>query len=52
VDLKDGKMSSRDGNVVLYTELRDKLLQEANKMIKDRNLLGDKKEKIAKQVAF
>jgi hypothetical protein len=33
VDLKDGKMSSRAGNVILYTELRDKLIVEAEKMM-------------------
>lgn len=52
VDLKEWKMSSRDGNVILYTELRNQLLAEADKMIKDRNLPADKKQTIARQVAF
>ncbi len=52
VDLKEWKMSSRDWNVILYTDLRDQLLAASNKMIKDRNLPQDKKETIARQVAF
>lgn len=52
VDLKDGKMSSRAGNVILYTELRDKLLAEAEKMMEWRNIPDDKKSQIAKSVAF
>lgn len=52
VDLKDGKMSSRAGNVILYTELRDKLLVEAEKMMEWRNISDDKKSQIAKSVAF
>lgn len=52
VDLKEWKMSSRDWNVILYTQLRDQLLAEANKMIQDRNLPQDQKEIVARQVAF
>ena len=52
VDLSDGKMSSRAGNIVLYTTLRDQLLIEAEKMVKDRNISEDKKKEISKQVAF
>ncbi len=52
VDLKEWKMSSRDGNVILYTDLRDQLLAEANKMIQDRNLPQDQKDIVARQVAF
>ena len=52
VDLKDGKMSSRAGNVILYTELRDKLVAEAEKMMEWRNIPDDKKSQIAKSVAF
>lgn len=52
VDLKDGKMSSRAGNVILYTELRDKLLAEAEKMMEWRNIPAEKKSQIAKSVAF
>ena len=52
VDLKDGKMSSRAGNVILYTELRDKLVAEAEKMMEWRNISDDKKSQIAKSVAF
>ena len=52
VDLKDGKMSSRAGNVILYTELRDKLIAEAEKMMEWRNIPAEKKSQIAKSVAF
>ncbi len=52
VDLKDAKMSSRDGNVILYTQLRDQLLEEAHKMIQDRNILQEQKDIVARQVAF
>ena len=52
VDLKDGKMSSRAWNVILYTDLRDQLLQEAEKMVENRNFDLQKKSEIARQVAF
>lgn len=52
VDLKDGKMSSRAWNVILYTDLRDQLISEAEKMMEWRNILDDKKKKIARSVAF
>lgn len=52
VDLKDGKMSSRAWNVILYTELRDKLLAESEKMMEWRNISDDKKSEIARSVAF
>ncbi len=52
VDLKDGKMSSRAWNVILYTELRDQLLSQAKDMIKDRNIEDSKKNIIVRQVAF
>ena len=52
VDLKDEKMSSRAGNVILYTELRDKLLLEAQKVLGNRDFDQEKKDEIARQVAF
>lgn len=52
VDLKDGKMSSRAWNVILYTDLRDQLISETEKMMEWRNILDDKKKKIARSVAF
>ncbi len=52
VDLKDGKMSSRAGNVILYTELRDKLLAESEKMMNWRSISDDKKSEISRSVAF
>jgi arginyl-tRNA synthetase len=45
-------MSSRDGNVILYTQLRDQLLKEAENMVQDRNFSSELKSKIARQVAF
>ncbi|MBO4516240.1 hypothetical protein J5751_02145 [bacterium] len=45
-------MSSRAGNVILYTELRDKLLAETEKMMETRNIPAEKKSQIAKSVAF
>lgn len=52
VDLTDWKMSSRDGNIILYTQLRDQLLKEAENMVQDRNFSSELKSKIARQVAF
>ena len=52
VKLKEGKMSSRLGNVVLYEEFRDKLIDKVRNIIKDRKLTGKKKEIIIKGVAF
>lgn len=52
VDLKDGKMSSRAWNVILYTDLRDQLLQEAEKMVENRNFDSQKKSQISRQVVF
>ncbi|OQB40684.1 MAG: arginyl-tRNA synthetase [candidate division CPR1 bacterium ADurb.Bin160] len=45
-------MSSRAGNVILYTELRDKLLLEAQKVLGNRDFDQEKKDEIARQVAF
>lgn len=52
VDLKDGKMSSRAGNVILYSDLRDLLLQKAKKTVENRDLADEQKLQIARQVAF
>lgn len=52
VDLIDGKMSSRAGNVVLYEDFRDQLLSKATEMMDSRELPSDKKQSIAHQVAF
>lgn len=52
VDLIDGKMSSRAGNVVLYEDFRDQLLSKATEMMDSRELPSDKKQTIAYQVAF
>jgi arginine--tRNA ligase len=52
VDLVDGKMSSRAGNVVLYEDFRDQLLAKATEMMDTRDLPADQKHNIAHQVAF
>jgi arginyl-tRNA synthetase len=53
VNLKTGKMSSRLGSVVLYTQLRDKILEKINKEIEERNPKLGKKEKqsLAEKIA-
>ncbi len=52
VDLKDGKMSSRAWNVILYTDLRDRLLEESEKMMEWRNIDENQKKNIARSIAF
>lgn len=52
VDLIDGKMSSRAGNVVLYEDFRDELLSKAQEMVAERDLPQEEKKEIARQVAF
>jgi arginyl-tRNA synthetase len=52
VDLKDGKMSSRAGNVVLYEDFRDELLQQAEAMMKDRDIATEQKKLTARAIAF
>jgi arginyl-tRNA synthetase len=53
VNLKTGKMSSRLGSVVLYTQLRDKILKKIQKEIEKRNSKLSKKEKqsLAEKIA-
>lgn len=52
VDLVDGKMSSRAGNVVLYEDFRDSLLEKAQEMVDTRDLPAEEKSSIARDVAF
>ena len=52
VDLKDGKMSSRDGNVVLYEDFRDQLLDKAHEMMESRDISQEQKKQTAHAVAF
>lgn len=52
VDLVDGKMSSRAGNVVLYEDFRDQLLAKSEEMMASRDLPQDQRTQIASQVAF
>jgi len=53
VNLKTGKMSSRLGSVVLYTQLRDKILKKIYREIEERNPKLSKKEKqtLAEKIA-
>jgi len=50
VTLKEGKMASRLGNVVLYKQLRDKVIEKVLEEMKDREM--ENKEKIAKSVGI
>jgi arginyl-tRNA synthetase len=52
LDLKSGKMSSRAGNVILYEDFRDWLLEQAEMMMKERNLPEEQKKLTARSVAF
>ncbi|MFH1054143.1 MAG: arginine--tRNA ligase [Candidatus Woesearchaeota archaeon] len=54
VMLPEGKMSSREGNVILYYDLVNKLMSEALKGVKDRHKDWGKKEieKSAHEIAF
>lgn len=52
LDLKEGKMSSRAGNVILYETFRDQLLQKANEMMAERNISAEEKTETAKAIAF
>jgi arginyl-tRNA synthetase len=53
VNLKTGKMSSRLGSVVLYTQLMNEILKKIQKQIEERNPKLNKKEKqdLAKKIA-
>ena len=52
VTLKEGKMSSRLGNVVLYEDLRDEMVKMALDQIEQKNPDLKNKKNIAKKVAF
>jgi len=52
VTLKEGKMSSREGNFILYEDFRDKLFKNVEKLVKDRDLSEKKKKEIVKDVSF
>ena len=52
LDLKNGKMSSRMGNVILYTDLRDQMIEKAKETLATRNISEEEKEKTAYSVAF
>ncbi len=52
VTLKEGKMSSRLGTVVLYTQLRDILKEKINKEIEEREFSKAEKEKVTNAIAL
>ncbi|MDR0607716.1 MAG: arginine--tRNA ligase [Candidatus Peribacteria bacterium] len=52
LDLKGEKMSSRAGNVILYEDFRDQMLEQAETMMKERSLLAEQKKPTARAVAF
>ena len=52
IDLKSGKMSSRAGNVILYEDFRDQLIQQAEQGMTERNLPEAEKKLTARAVAF
>lgn len=52
VDLKEWKMSSRAGNVILYEDFRDMLLEKAESMMADRDIPAEEKKETARKIAF
>lgn len=54
VELSSGKMSSRDGTVVLYQELRDQVIAKADVIIRERGQMTDESviASQAKAIAF
>lgn len=52
VDLKEWKMSSRAGNVILYEDFRDQLLEKAEAMMADRSIDENERKKTARKIAF
>ena len=52
VELASGKMSSRDGNIVTYYDLRDTVLAHARAVVEDRELTVEQKDEIARNVGF
>jgi arginyl-tRNA synthetase len=45
-------MSSRAGNVILYEDFRDQLLEKAESMVADRDIPSEEKKQTAKKIAF
>jgi arginyl-tRNA synthetase len=50
VTLKEGKMASRLGNVILYKQLRDKMIEKVLEEMKDREMKD--KEEIARSIGI
>ncbi len=49
---KDGKMSTRQGRVILFEDVINKAIEMVSKMIEEKNPDLEEKEKIAKEVAI
>jgi arginyl-tRNA synthetase len=45
-------MSSRAGNVILYEDFRDQLLEKAESMVADRDIPDEEKKETARKIAF
>jgi arginyl-tRNA synthetase len=54
VTLPEGKMASRKGNIVLYDDLVQRMIDEASKVLAEKrpDLPADEKEKIIRAVAY
>ncbi len=52
VKLKEGKMSSRHGNVILYEDVRDEAIKRVLKIIEEKNSELPNKEEAAKKIAL
>ena len=52
VDLKEWKMSSRAGNVILYEDFRDQLIEKSESMVADRDIPTEEKKQTARKIAF
>ncbi len=52
VTLKEGKMASRLGNVIVYEDLKNEMVKRAKQEIEQRNPNLKNKDKVAKMIAF
>lgn len=52
VELVSWKMSSRDGNIITYYDLRDRMLEQATLLASERNGTEEEKKSIAQATAF
>lgn len=52
VEAADGKMSSRDGTVILYHDYRDETIKKVRALLDQRELSDLQKDEIARSVTF